>query len=70
MARKSSDKITKTASVVVKVEPELKAEAEKLFSELGLTLSSAVYLFLRQSIQEGSLPFQIRKVDKHNKNDS
>jgi DNA-damage-inducible protein J len=42
------------------LDPELAAKAESLFRELGLDLSTAVHLFLRQSLRENGLPFTPR----------
>ncbi|WP_446424229.1 type II toxin-antitoxin system RelB/DinJ family antitoxin [Mailhella sp.] len=44
----------------LQLDPELAAKAESLFSELGLDLSTAVHLFLRQSLRENGLPFTPR----------
>ncbi len=44
----------------IRTDSEVKVAAEKLFSELGLTLSSAVNIFLRQAIRENAIPFEIR----------
>lgn len=45
---------------------QLKNEAEELFSELGLTLSAAFTLFLKQSIREQGIPFKV-KLETPNK---
>ena len=44
------------------IEPELAAKAESLFRELGLDLTTAVHLFLRQAVRENALPFTPRLV--------
>lgn len=46
-----------TISYSVRLDPELKEEALELFGQLGLTLSSAVNVFLRQSLREQGIPF-------------
>lgn len=43
----------------IKIDPELKRDAQELFESLGLTLSSAINIFLRQSIREQAIPFRI-----------
>ena len=40
------------------LDPKVKAEADALFSEMGLTLNTAVSMFVRQSIRDGSFPFR------------
>ena len=44
----------------LRLDPELAARAEALFRELGLDLSTAVHLFLLQSLREQGLPFTLR----------
>lgn len=41
----------------IRIEENLKAKANKTFSKLGLDMSSAVKLFLAQSVKENGLPF-------------
>lgn len=50
--------MSKTAVLNVRLDPALKATAEQLYSTLGLTLSDAVNVFLRQSILDGGMPFR------------
>lgn len=38
-----------------------KAQAEKLFSEFGLTLNAAFNMFVKQALREQSIPFKITK---------
>jgi DNA-damage-inducible protein J len=45
-------------TVQARVSPELKAEAEALFSSMGLKTSDAIRLFLQQTVNSGGLPFQ------------
>ena len=40
---------------------KVEKEAEKLFSDFGLDISTAVNIFLRQSIRENCIPFNIQK---------
>lgn len=49
-----------TTNVSIRMDSELKAQAEELFAELGMSLSTAVHIFVRQSLREGGLPFQVR----------
>jgi len=45
----------------VRVDEGVKKEASALFNDLGLDLSTAVNIFLRQSIMRGGLPFDVVK---------
>lgn len=48
-------------STNIKIDPELKQEAQALFNDLGLNLSTAINLFLRQSVREQAIPFRVGK---------
>lgn len=41
------------------MDSELKSQADALFAELGMNLSTAFNIFVRQSIREGRIPFDI-----------
>ncbi len=47
------------ARINISVDAKLKNDAEKLFNDLGLSLSSAITLFLRQAVKEQAIPFEI-----------
>ena len=55
-----------TTNVSIRMETELKAQADELFAELGMNLSPAFNIFVRQSLREGGIPFEIR-TDRPNK---
>ncbi len=50
----------KTAVITARIEPELKANAEQICGQLGLTLSQAITLFLRQVELQQGLPFDLK----------
>ena len=52
--------MARTVTVHVRVEPELKREAEEAFSALGLSVSEAVTLFYEEVAAHGRLPFPTR----------
>lgn len=43
----------------IRTDKEVKASAEKLFAALGLNMSTAVNMFLRQAIRENGIPFEV-----------
>lgn len=45
--------------ITLEIDAELKAQAEKLFMELGLTLEEATILFYEESVRLGRLPFDL-----------
>ena len=48
-----------TALINVRLETELKEKAEELFAELGLSMTAAINIFLRQAVRSRSIPFDI-----------
>ena len=52
-----------------KIEEEIKKEAEKLFSEIGMTVEEALNIFIKRSVKEKRIPFEIR-LDVSNKEDN
>ena len=51
--------ISKTVTVFVRIEPELKTKAEHIFTELGLTVTEAMTLFYKQVQFRNGLPFAV-----------
>ena len=52
--------MAKTEMIRARFEPELKREAEDLFSALGLSATEAITLFYRQVTLHRGLPFEVR----------
>ncbi|MDR2024514.1 MAG: type II toxin-antitoxin system RelB/DinJ family antitoxin [Hungatella sp.] len=52
--------MARTSNVFARVEPEVKKQAEQVFSKLGIPMSNAVEIFLRQVIISGGFPFDVR----------
>lgn len=50
-----------TTNINVRVDSELKQEAEALFNDLGLTMSSAINMFLRSAINHDGIPFEVKR---------
>ena len=48
-----------TTNVSFRIDTDVKIQADALFSRLGLNLTTAFNIFLRQSIREGSIPFTV-----------
>jgi DNA-damage-inducible protein J len=57
---------TTTTNISIRMDSDLKAQADALFSELGMNLSTAFNIFVRQSLREGRIPFDI-SLSKPNK---
>lgn len=48
-----------TTNISIRIDSELKSQADALFGELGMNLSTAFNIFVRQSLREGRIPFEI-----------
>ncbi|MCL2120876.1 MAG: type II toxin-antitoxin system RelB/DinJ family antitoxin [Clostridiales bacterium] len=52
------------AQVNIRMDDSLKEKADSLFEELGLNMTTAVNIFVRQVIRQGGIPFEITtKID-------
>lgn len=49
-------------NVTIQMDENLKLQSEELFKDLGLSLSAAINIFIKQSVREQRIPFEI----KHN----
>ncbi len=45
-------------SVSFRIDSDLKKQADALFNSLGLNMTTAFNMFLRQSVREGRIPFE------------
>ena len=54
----------KTATFQMRINPEVKRQAENIFSQCGMTLTDAINIFIQQSINAEGLPFLITKNSK------
>ena len=52
--------MAKTEMIRARVEPDLKREAEEIFSRLGLSSTGAITLFYRQVALQHGLPFMVK----------
>ena len=49
------------ANVSIRMDDDLKKQAEDLFSDLGMNLSTAFTVFVKQAIREQAIPFEITR---------
>jgi len=54
--------MTNTTNVSIKMDVDLKQQAEDLFSDLGLNMTIAMTMFLRQAIRAQGIPFEISRT--------
>ena len=55
-----------TTNISIRMDSDVKAEADALFNELGMSLTTAINIFVRESLREGGIPFAV-KIDNPNK---
>lgn len=52
-------------NVTIRIDEDLKKQADTLFNDLGFSLSTAFNIFVRQAVREQSIPFLISKNQPH-----
>ena len=50
----------KTANLSVRIDPSLKESSEKILNELGMPMSNAISLFLKQVVIHNGIPFDVK----------
>jgi DNA-damage-inducible protein J len=51
--------MSETTNLTIRMDKELKEQAERLFSELGMNMTTAFIVFVRQAVRQGKIPFEI-----------
>ncbi|TEB07832.1 RelB antitoxin [Pelotomaculum schinkii] len=51
--------MAETTNLSIRMDKELKKQAEQLFSELGMNMTTAFNIFVRQAVRQGKIPFEI-----------
>ena len=51
--------MSKTTNLTIRMDKGLKEQAEQLFSELGMNMTTAFTVFVRQAVRQGKIPFEI-----------
>ena len=51
---------TKSANVYVRIEPDVKEQAESILSDLGIPVSNAIQMYYKQIILHQGLPFDVK----------
>ena len=54
-----------TVTMSLRMDKELKRQAEAIFAEIGVSMTTALNIFLRKAVREGGFPFEL-KVDVPN----
>jgi DNA-damage-inducible protein J len=52
-------------NLTIRIDEELKRDAESLFNKIGLNLSSAINVFFRQAVGAQAIPFELKAYDDY-----
>lgn len=52
-------------NVTIQMDKNLKLQSEELFKDLGLSLSAAINIFIKQAVREQRIPFEIKRNVTH-----
>ena len=50
-------------NVTIRMDKQLKAQADELFADLGMSLSAAVSIFVKRAVREQRIPFEIGRAN-------
>jgi len=64
MKVKGGDIMAQT-NLTIRIDEDIKREAEFLFSKIGLNMSSAINVFFRQAVREQAIPFELKPYDDY-----
>ena len=51
-------------NVTLRIEEDLKEQADALFEDIGLSLNAACRIFLKKAVQEQRIPFALTRPDR------
>ena len=57
----------KTSAINIQIDSDVKKEATMVLTELGLSMSSAINLFLKQVVKKNGIPFELTNVPENKK---
>ena len=52
-------------NLTIRIDEDIKKDAESLFNRIGLNVSAAINVFFRQAIREQSIPFELKPYDDY-----
>lgn len=66
IAMKGVNSMATTTNFSVRMDSDIKKQCEMLYADLGMNLTTAINVFLRQSLRAGGFPFDVR-IEQPNK---
>jgi DNA-damage-inducible protein J len=52
--------MARTSNIFARIDPEIKEQAEQILEQLGIPMSNAIGLFLRQVVMQRGIPFEMK----------
>ncbi len=56
-----------TTTLTIRIDDELKAEAEDFFEDIGLNMTTAVTCFFKKCLSTGEIPFKLTRKSRHDR---
>ena len=56
--------MAETVNLNIRIDRSIKEQAELFFAELGMSISTAVSVFMRQALRQGKIPFEISLTEE------
>lgn len=53
------EEMAKEAGIFVRVDPTIKKQSEEVLGKLGLSMATAIEIYLRQVVRQGKIPFEV-----------
>ena len=60
--------MTDTTNLSIRIDRNLKDEADQMFNEMGMNLTTAITIFVRQAVRQKKIPFEIALDASYNRN--
>ena len=51
-------------NITIRMDEDLKREADALFDEMGMSFTTAINVFVRQALREGRIPFDVKTTPR------
>ena len=52
-------------NLTIRIDEDIKREAENLFNRIGMNMSVAINIFFRQALREQAIPFELKPYDDY-----
>jgi DNA-damage-inducible protein J len=58
--------MTDSTNLSIRLDRELKNEADQMFNALGMNMTTAITVFIKQAVRQKKIPFEITLIDNNN----